>query len=64
MTGYSGVIDTSFRNIKNIIPKHFDHANAFTRRIILVIDLNLEHGIIWSSLPEYPITPIGSLALI
>ncbi|SDS66259.1 hypothetical protein SAMN05216490_1567 [Mucilaginibacter mallensis] len=30
---------SSFRNIKNIIPKHFDHTNTLARKINLVIYL-------------------------
>ncbi|SHM03202.1 hypothetical protein SAMN05216524_101583 [Mucilaginibacter sp. OK098] len=38
-----GSLTTSFWNIKNIIPKHFDNANTFMSRINLVIHLTQVH---------------------
>ncbi|WP_419789112.1 hypothetical protein HDF18_06080 [Mucilaginibacter sp. X5P1] len=36
-------LTTSFRNIKNIVSKHFNHANTLTRRINLVIPLTQKY---------------------
>jgi hypothetical protein len=39
MFGHSGAIDTSFRNIEQLVPRHFDHTNSlipfchFNRRL-------------------------------